>query len=252
MTLTIAIPADGPLFEGHFPGRPILPGIAELVLVAAALAEERGGADVSAIPFVRFRGIVLPGDALEVAAEPRGDGGVRFEVRRAGEIVANGAITFGIPKWDDEGRTAVASRSARGVPPLRELIPHRPPMLFVERILGEAEDGATCLGRVPGACALVALGSTPAFVALEAAAQTAAVWEALRSFREAGVHTTRTGYLVSLRDVVLHQRTVPADADLIASIRLVALAPPLATYAVDVAVEGILALRGTIGTYLSD
>jgi 3-hydroxymyristoyl/3-hydroxydecanoyl-(acyl carrier protein) dehydratase len=254
VNVAIAIPADGPLFEGHFPGRPILPGIAELVLVAAALAEEGvgAGAGVSAIPFVRFRGLVLPGDALEVNAVPRGEGGVRFEVRRAGEVVANGAMTFGAPQGDDGGRTAVASRASRGAPPLQELIPHRPPMLFVERIVGEAEDGATCLGRVPGACALVASGSTPAFVALEAAAQTAAVWEALRRSREAGVHTTRTGYLVSLSDVVLHQRTIPADADLIASIRLVATAPPLATYAVDVAVEGGLALRGTIGTYLSD
>jgi predicted hotdog family 3-hydroxylacyl-ACP dehydratase len=173
-------------------------------------------------------------------------------VRRAGEVVANGAMTFGVPQLDDGGATAVASRAARGAPPLRELIPHRPPMLFVERILGEAEDGATCLGRVPGACALVASGSTPAFVALEAAAQTAAVWEALRRSRETGTREARMGYLVSLEDVVLHRRTIPADADLIATVRLVATAPPLATYAVDVAVEGGLALRGTIGTYLND
>jgi predicted hotdog family 3-hydroxylacyl-ACP dehydratase len=252
MNVAIAVPADGPLFEGHFPGRPILPGIAELVFIAHALAQEGDGADVSAIPFARFRGLVLPGDALEVAASPRGDGGVRFEVRRAGEVVANGAMTFGVLQRDDGGRTAVASRAARGAPPLRDLIPHRPPMLFVERIVGVADDGATCLGRVPGACALVAGGSAPAFVALEAAAQTAAVWEALRRSRASGTHETRTGYLVSLRDVDLYRRTIPADVDLIASVRLVATAPPLATYAVEVAVEGELALRGTIGTYLND
>jgi predicted hotdog family 3-hydroxylacyl-ACP dehydratase len=125
-------------------------------------------------------------------------------------------------------------------------------MLFVERILGEADDGATCLGRVPGACALVTGGSAPAFVAIEAAAQTAAVWEALRRSRASGTPEARTGYLVSLKDVVLHRRTIPADAELIASVRLVASSSPLATYAVDVAVEGELALRGTIGTYLND
>jgi predicted hotdog family 3-hydroxylacyl-ACP dehydratase len=252
MNVAIAVPADGPLFEGHFPGRPILPGIAELVLVARALAPGDDAADVSAMPFARFRGLVLPADRLEVLAVPRGDGGVRFEVRRAGEVVANGAMTFGAPRSDEGGGTAVASRSTRGAPPLHELIPHRPPMLFVERILGEAEDGATCLGRVPAACALVTRGVTPAFVALEAAAQTAAVWEALRRSRDAGAPSVLTGYLVSLRDVVLYRRTIPADADLIATIRLVAAAPPLTTYAVDVAVEGERALRGTIGTYLSD
>lgn len=252
MNVAIAVPADGPLFEGHFPGRPILPGIAELVLVAAALAPDGAAAEVSEIPFVRFRGVVLPADVLEVVSDPRGERGVRFEVRRAGELVANGAMAFGAPSHDDAGGTAVAARAARGAPPLHDLIPHRPPMLFVERILGEADDGATCLGRVPRACALVTKGEAPAFVALEAAAQTAAVWEALRRSRDGGTPTVRTGYLVSLRDVVLQRRTIPADADLIVSIRLVAEAGPLTTYAVDVTVEGGLALRGAIGTFVND
>lgn len=252
MNATIAIPADGPLFEGHFPGRPILPGIAALVLLARTLAEGCGCADVAAIPFARFRSLVLPRDVLEVVARPRGEGSVRFEAKRSGTVVANGAMTFGIPVLDPGGVTSVASRAARGVPPLDRLIPHRPPMLFVERILGEAEDGATCLGRVPSACALVTGGVAPAFVALEAAAQAAAVWEALCRSRTVGSCETRTGYLVSLRDVVLHRRTIPAEADLIATVRLVAAAPPLTTYDATVTVDGGLALRGTIGTFLSE
>ena len=251
MNVSIEVPAGGPLFEGHFPGRPILPGISQLVLVARALAPAWGGSGVSAIPFARFRGLVLPEDVLEVSAEPRGDGGVRFEVRRGADLVANGALTFGVPRVEDGGATAVASRAPRGAPSLRELIPHRPPMLFVERIVGVADDGATCLGRVPGAFALVAGGSVPAFVALEAAAQTAAVWEAHRRSRASVAAEARMGYLVSLKDVVLYRGTIPAETDLIASVRLVAEAAPLTTYAVEVVVEGELALRGTIGTYLS-
>jgi 3-hydroxymyristoyl/3-hydroxydecanoyl-(acyl carrier protein) dehydratase len=174
VTLSIEIPGIGPLFEGHFPGRPILPGIAELVLVARALAPGGNAAEVSAIPFTRFRGLVLPAETLSVAASPRGGGIVRFDVRRAGTLVANGAMAFGAPSPEESRASAVASRAVRGAPPVTDLIPHRPPMLFVERILGEADDGATCLGRVPSGCALVAHGLTPAFVALEFAAQTAA------------------------------------------------------------------------------
>jgi 3-hydroxyacyl-[acyl-carrier-protein] dehydratase len=252
VNVAIAVPADGPLFAGHFPGRPILPGIAELVLVAQALAPSGEAAELSGIPFARFRGLVLPADALEVAAQPRGEGGVRFEVRRAGAIVANGAMAFGPPRPDDGSASAVAARAVHGEPAIAELIPHRPPMLFVDRILGEADDGATCLGRIPGECALVARGRTPTFVALEFAAQSAAVWESIRRSRTSGDSGARMGYLVSLKDVIVHRATIPADADLIATIRLVALAPPLATYGVDIAVEGERALRGTIGTYLSD
>jgi len=248
---TLAIPPDGPLFEGHFPGRPILPGISELVLIARALAPE-DGAPVAAIPFVRFRGLVEPRDVLEVEANPRDDGGVRFDARRGGALVANGAFVFGMPQPPHEGEMSVAARAARGVPPLEALIPHRSPMLFVDRMLGEADDGATCRGRVPHDCALVAGGVTPAFVALELAAQTAAVWEAWRRSRASTASALRMGYLVSLKDVVLHRSTIPADAELFASIRLVAAAAPLTTYAVEVVVEGDRALSGTIGTFLTD
>lgn len=255
MSVVIAVPADGPLFAGHFPGRPILPGISELALVARAVAPGGDASEVSSIPFARFRGLVVPEDTLAVETEPRGEGGVRFEVRRSGALVANGALTFGaVPPFQGNG-SAVASRAASGAPRIHELIPHRPPMLFVERLLGEADDGAGCLGRIPHDCALVARGHAPAFVALECAAQTAAVWEALRRSRDAGASglaSPKTGYLVSIRDVVLYRHTIPADADLIATVRLTALAPPLANYGVDVSVEGACALRGTIGTYLSD
>jgi 3-hydroxymyristoyl/3-hydroxydecanoyl-(acyl carrier protein) dehydratase len=251
MTTAIAIPGHGPLFEGHFPGRPILPGIAELALVADALSPGGAAGDVAAIPFVRFRGLVLPGDLLEVEAAPRAEGGVRFEAVRSGVIVANGALTFGVPKADDGPPPSVASRPVRGAPRLSELIPHRPPMLFVDRILGEADDGVTCLCRVPAECALVTRGAAKALVALEAAAQTAAVWEALLRSRDSGEPSARNGYLVSLKGVVLHRPTIPADADLHISIRLLAAAPPLTTYDVDAVVFGELVLRGTIGTFLS-
>jgi predicted hotdog family 3-hydroxylacyl-ACP dehydratase len=221
-------------------------------LIAGVLAPDGAEAPVTVIPFVRFRGLVRPADRLEVEAKPREEGGVRFEVRRGTALVANGAMVFGLPRPADGGATAVASRALRGAPPIHELIPHRSPMLFVERLLGEADDGATCVGSVPPACALVAAGVTPAFVALEVAAQTAAVWEALRRSRAAGRAEPRMGYLVSIKDALLHRATIPADVELIASIRLVAEAAPLTTYAVEVVVEGGLALSGTIGTFLSD
>jgi predicted hotdog family 3-hydroxylacyl-ACP dehydratase len=207
---------------------------------------------VSSIPFTRFRGIVLPDDRLLLSSFPREGGGTRFEVRRAGALVANGALTFGGARTDDHVSHAVAVGRQAGAPPLHDLIPHRPPMLFVDRILGEADDGATCRGRVPEAFALVREGRVPALVALEVAAQTAAVWEALRRSREPGSWSVRTGYLVSIKDVVLHRRTIEAEVDLIASIRLEASMAELTTYAVDVSVEGGQALSGTIGTYLGD
>jgi len=50
---------------------------------------------------------------------------------------------------------------------------------------------------------------------------------------------------------VLHRAAIPAESDLFASVRLTARVPPLATYAVEVVVEGGLALTATIGTFLT-
>jgi 3-hydroxymyristoyl/3-hydroxydecanoyl-(acyl carrier protein) dehydratase len=247
----IEIPSGSPLFEGHFPGRPILPGISQLVLIARALAPAAGGAPVAALPFVRFRGLVGPGVRLELTGEPRGGGGLRFETKKDGAVAANGAIVFGVPAGFEDRAIAVASRPPRGVPPIEDLIPHRAPMLFVEQLLGEAEDGATCLGRIPAGCPLVSAGATPAFVALELAAQAAAVWEGRRSRGLQGDAPPVTGYLVSIKDGKLHRTAIPAESDLFASVRLTARVPPLTMYAVEVVVEGSLALTATIGTFLT-
>jgi predicted hotdog family 3-hydroxylacyl-ACP dehydratase len=243
----IVVPDGGPLFEGHFPGRPILPGVTELILVAGAL----DGGDVSEVLHARFRELVGPGDLLDLGSTPAEGGATRFELRRAGVLVANGSLRFGPPTPNDRPAMSQAARTPRGVPPPAELLPHRPPMLFIHRVLGEADDGVTCLARIPEACGLVSGGRASALVALEVAAQTAAAWEALRRRRETDSGAPKVGYLVSARDVVFHRATLPPEADLIASIRLEALAPPLATYAVELAFEGELAMRGTIGTYLS-
>jgi predicted hotdog family 3-hydroxylacyl-ACP dehydratase len=86
---------------------------------------------------------------------------------------------------------------------------------------------------------------------LEAGAQSGAAWVALRRSRESGGGPARIGYLVSAREVVLGRATVPVGAELQATVRLESHAPPLFQYSVCVSVEGEVALRGTIGTYLA-
>jgi 3-hydroxymyristoyl/3-hydroxydecanoyl-(acyl carrier protein) dehydratase len=234
------------MFDGHFPGQPILPGVAVLALVAEALEPPDGARAIRSVRSARFRERVLPGMRLDLSHARGDDGFVRFDVRDGGRRVADGAIAFGAPQGVVEAGFALASRAGSEIPPLDALIPHRPPMRLVRSVLGVAEDGATCLARVPHQ--LVAGTSASALFALESAAQSAAVWQALR--RPAG-EGPRVGYLVSLHDVTFHCGTVPVDVDQLATVRLEAAAPPLTHYAVEVIAEGAVVLRGTIGTYLS-
>ena len=93
---------------GHFPGRPIMPGVIIVEAMAqtgavAVLADEanRGKLALFAgIDDVRFKRMVLPGDVLELTCEidrmrgPVGRGKATAEV--GGELAARGTLTFAV------------------------------------------------------------------------------------------------------------------------------------------------------------
>jgi 3-hydroxymyristoyl/3-hydroxydecanoyl-(acyl carrier protein) dehydratase len=93
--IALAIAPGHPAFAGHFPGRPIVPGV---VLLDEAL-HEIGlaiGQDLSAchIANVKFLSPVAPGEMLRVAFDT-GDGtgkGIRFDILGEARKVASGAI----------------------------------------------------------------------------------------------------------------------------------------------------------------
>jgi 3-hydroxymyristoyl/3-hydroxydecanoyl-(acyl carrier protein) dehydratase len=250
---SITLAADAPYFEGHFPGRPILPGVVELALMAEAAVRVAGRDDpVHTIPFARLRHVVVPGDRLEIAARKAAGRRVRVDLVRGETLVANAAFELGAlqPGAASAPETTIVLPPPDAPPP-EALLPQHPPMRFLTAIVGETPDGLICTARLPGACALAAGGSAPAFATLEAAAQAAAAWEALRRWREGGGAAPRMGYLVAVRDVVLFAREVPADTNLVASVRLTAAAPPLTHYAVEVDHGERRVLRGTIATVLT-
>jgi predicted hotdog family 3-hydroxylacyl-ACP dehydratase len=250
MNATLAAPQA--YFEGHFPGRPILPAVALLALVVEALAREsRRAVPLRAIPFARLRHPVAPGDRLALAARSRGSDRVSFEVRRDDARVANGELGFGHPEAPLT-RMACPAATTGPAAPVEALLPQRPPMRFVTSILDETSAGLVCEARIPAACALVAEGTAPALAAVEAAAQAAALWEGVRRWRDSRSSASRIGYLVALRDLALFAGRVPAEAPLIASVRLDAAALPLTHYAIEVAHDQVPVLRGKIATFLGD
>ena len=254
MNALIEIPSGGAYFEGHFPTRPILPGVAELTLVLDALAgEARCPVSIQGIAFARLRQLVFPGDRLELVARDQA-GRLRFDLKREGVLVANGEFNLGAPPAP---RSATVPNAAPGTPvataaPLDDLLPHRPPMRFLTSILQQTAHGLICAAQIPRKCALVCDGSAPAVASIEAAAQAAAAWEALRRWCDTGVASPRIGYLVAMREVAFFTARIPADRDLLVSVNLEAAAPPLTHYRIEVSLEGMLVTRGTIATYLAD
>jgi len=95
-----------PFFTGHFPGRPIMPGVliiealAQTGAVAAlSLPENKGKLAIfGGIKNARFKHPVTPGDVLELSCElieQRGPVGRGKAVARVGgKIAAQGELTF--------------------------------------------------------------------------------------------------------------------------------------------------------------
>jgi 3-hydroxyacyl-[acyl-carrier-protein] dehydratase len=89
----ITIAADHPVYAGHFPNFPVLPGAVLLDEVLRAIAGERGGdLNVWQIASAKFLGAVRPGDALHVEFDAQTPGAIRFSVLAAGRKVVSGVL----------------------------------------------------------------------------------------------------------------------------------------------------------------
>ena len=113
------VSANEPQFQGHFPERPIMPGVlmVEALAQAGAVAvlsrpENRGKLALFAgIDECRFRRLVAPGDTLrlEVTLERlgRGFGRGRGVATVDGEVAVEAVISFVIPRDQEIGARSV-------------------------------------------------------------------------------------------------------------------------------------------------
>ena len=96
----IRVAPDSPWFDGHFPGRPVLPGVAILSMVfemvrRAALEQDRP-VRIAGMRRVRFRKPVRPDERLsiEICREnAEGEPGYLFRAMVGGEVACTGLVS---------------------------------------------------------------------------------------------------------------------------------------------------------------
>ena len=90
----VVVAADSSWFCGHFPDNPILPGVAQLEMVLAAIARIVGkNLYVARLSRVKFKSLVYPGEGLRIEARARAEvGACTFSIHAGDREVCHGSM----------------------------------------------------------------------------------------------------------------------------------------------------------------
>lgn len=126
ITAACQVPEHSPVFEGHFPGYPILPG----VLMIETMAQTGGWLVLATLrctkmPFLmqvekaKMRAFVAPGQALEAEAallhEGSGYAVVKAAITAGGKKVTEAEIRYGVVAFPNETLQAAMLETARRI-----------------------------------------------------------------------------------------------------------------------------------------
>ena len=118
------VPMESPVFEGHFPGHPLVPG----VLLTETMAQASGYLllalnRMSHMPFLmgvdeaRFRQFVTPGQRLSIEASFDQDGSgyaaTKAKIRVDGKLVASASLRFALTAFPADMANLMRSQLTR-------------------------------------------------------------------------------------------------------------------------------------------
>ncbi len=92
----VEVMPDSPWFSGHFPGDPILPGIAQLAMVFDVIDQlSDQNLKISGIRKVKFKQIIRPDDHLRIIVTPLKKNGwsYSFRIMVEAELACSGVMT---------------------------------------------------------------------------------------------------------------------------------------------------------------
>ena len=127
------LPQESPIFEGHFPGYPILPGVLMIETIAQAGGwlvmaglRFRQMAFLAKVSEAKMRSFLAPGEAIRVEATQEHDGSgyavLSGRIRAGGRLVAEAGITYRVMDFPTPALRAGLFEVARRVGVSEELL----------------------------------------------------------------------------------------------------------------------------------
>ena len=97
LSASVTVGDDSPWFSGHFPDNPILPGIAQLNIIAEVIALSRQeNLCIKTLRRVKFKKIVQPGERLELHILTKDETNhYTFRITSELQDVCSGTISLG-------------------------------------------------------------------------------------------------------------------------------------------------------------
>lgn len=98
------------------------------------------------------------------------------------------------------------------LPPVAELLPHEPPMVFLDALVSYGGGEIVCTARIDPSLPLVQGDHVDTLVTVEHMAQTVGAYAGAKAFSEG--RPVRIGFLIGCREVQLLSPTLPVGAEL--------------------------------------
>lgn len=87
------IPRTHPALAGHFPGRPVIPGVVIIDEVITAISDMKGrSVNIKSISFIKFLNPVGPDEEFEISLTEKDSGKVDFSVFSAEKKILTGSL----------------------------------------------------------------------------------------------------------------------------------------------------------------
>jgi predicted hotdog family 3-hydroxylacyl-ACP dehydratase len=129
-------------------------------------------------------------------------------------------------------------------PPLVAFMPHRPPMLMLDRMIVHTADECVCTKTFRAGDPLVEDGAVTSLVTIELFAQTAAAHFGYAGYLAGSGMTS--GALLGTRKIELHIGTFALDAAILIRAKQVFAIPPAAQFECTAEIDGRRVAEGTI------